>query len=103
MQREKYPLDTDVVVPLQPFNTPGTEVAPRSDKVGEHFQSDWFAHDLNVIITVAAVIEAVNPTRFPKMPAGMPATPTGATRLRVCARSLSAGNGGSAFASAIPT
>jgi len=71
MQREKYPLDTDVVVPLQPFNTPGTEVAPRSDKVGEHFQSDWFAHDLNVIITVAAVIEAVNPAGFSQMPAGM--------------------------------
>ena len=54
MQREIHPLDVDVVALLQPFNTPGTEVAPRSDEVGEDFQSDWFAHDVNAIITVAA-------------------------------------------------
>jgi len=64
MQREIHPLDVDVVVLLQPFNTPGTEVAPRSDEVGEDFQSDWFAHDVNAIITVAAGMEAVNPERM---------------------------------------
>jgi len=60
METEIYPLDIDVAVPLQPFNAPGTEVAARSYEVGEYFQSDWFAHDVDVIITVAAVIEAVN-------------------------------------------
>jgi len=37
MEREQYPLRLDVIVLLQPFNTPGTEIAPGSDKIGENF------------------------------------------------------------------
>jgi hypothetical protein len=44
VEREKYPMHVDVEIPLEPFNTPGTEIAPGSDEVGEHFQFDRFAH-----------------------------------------------------------
>jgi hypothetical protein len=37
MQREKYPLYLDIAVLLQPFNTPRTEIAPGSNKIGEDF------------------------------------------------------------------
>jgi hypothetical protein len=40
MQREKHPLNVDIEIPLQPFNTPGTEVAPGSDEVGEYFERE---------------------------------------------------------------
>ena len=46
MQREIYPLEINVVVPLQPFNTPGTEVAPGSNEVGEDFESNGISHCL---------------------------------------------------------
>ena len=45
MQREKDPLHLDAKVLFQFFNTHGTEVAPRSDVIGKHFQRDRFGHD----------------------------------------------------------
>ena len=44
MQREIGPLYFNVVVLLQPFNTPGTEIAPGSNEIGEDFQDDRFLH-----------------------------------------------------------
>jgi hypothetical protein len=44
MQRETHPPDPDVEISLQLFNTPGTEIAPGSDKIGKDLQCDWFAH-----------------------------------------------------------
>jgi len=38
MQGEGRPLDADVKFLLCSFNTPGNEVAPRSDIIGEYFQ-----------------------------------------------------------------
>jgi hypothetical protein len=38
MQREERPLHLDVVVLLQLLNTPGTEIAPGSNEIGEDFQ-----------------------------------------------------------------
>ena len=37
MQGEKDPVNVDVVVLLQSFNTPGTEITPGSDEVREYF------------------------------------------------------------------
>ena len=37
MQWEVYPLDPDVEILLQLFNTPGTEIAPGSHVVAEYF------------------------------------------------------------------
>jgi hypothetical protein len=34
----------DVVLLLQLVNTPGNEVAPRSDIVGKNLQDHWFSH-----------------------------------------------------------
>jgi hypothetical protein len=44
MQREVYPLDPDVEISLQPFNTPGTEIAPRSNVIAEDFKRDRLGH-----------------------------------------------------------
>jgi hypothetical protein len=38
MQGKRRPGDGDIKVRFELFNTPGTEVAPRSDVVGEDFQ-----------------------------------------------------------------
>jgi hypothetical protein len=38
MQREVNPANIDIVVLTELFNTPGTEVTPWSDEVGEDFQ-----------------------------------------------------------------
>ncbi|WP_319526630.1 hypothetical protein [uncultured Desulfosarcina sp.] len=38
MQGKRRPGDSDVKVRFELFNTPGTEVAPGSDVVGEDFQ-----------------------------------------------------------------
>jgi hypothetical protein len=37
MQWEVDPFEVDIEVPLQVFNTPGTEIAPGSNEVREHF------------------------------------------------------------------
>lgn len=36
MQREVDPLNLDLVVSPKPVNTPGTEIAPGSDKISEN-------------------------------------------------------------------
>jgi hypothetical protein len=40
MQGEGNPPDADLVFFLQPFNTPGDEVAPGSDVIGENLQDE---------------------------------------------------------------
>jgi hypothetical protein len=42
MQGKRPPGDGDVKIDFELFNTPGTEVAPRSDVVGEDFQYRFF-------------------------------------------------------------
>ena len=44
MQWEINPLHIDFKIPFQLFNTPGTEIAPRSDKICKDLQCDRFAH-----------------------------------------------------------
>jgi len=39
-----HQLDLDIVVLFQLFNTPGTEITPRSNVVAENFQSDRLGH-----------------------------------------------------------
>ena len=46
MQRKVCPRDVDIEVGFQFFNTPGTEITPRSDVVGEDFQIDNRTHPL---------------------------------------------------------
>ena len=38
MQWEVHPVDMDIEIPLQLFNTPGTEVTPGSDKIGKDIE-----------------------------------------------------------------
>jgi hypothetical protein len=45
MQREMDQFDLDVEVFRQFFNTPGTEITPRSNIVGENLQGDRLGHD----------------------------------------------------------
>jgi hypothetical protein len=45
MQRKLGKLDLQPVVLLQFLDTPGDEVTPRSDKIGEYFQDQWLRHD----------------------------------------------------------
>jgi hypothetical protein len=44
MQWKTDPLDMDFVLLLQLVNTPGNEVAPRSDIVGKDLQDHLFSH-----------------------------------------------------------
>ena len=44
MQWEVYPVDMDIEIPLQLFNTPGTEIAPWSNVIAEYFQRDRLSH-----------------------------------------------------------
>ena len=37
MQWEMHPADMDIEISLQPFNTPGTEIAPWSNVIAEYF------------------------------------------------------------------
>jgi len=45
MKRKVDPAHIDVEVLLQSFNTPGTEIAPGSNEVGEDFQYDAVRHN----------------------------------------------------------
>ena len=45
MKRKVHPTHIDVEVLLQSFNTPGTEIAPGSNEVGEDFQYDAVRHN----------------------------------------------------------
>ena len=44
MQWEINPLHIDFKISFQLFNTPGTEIAPGSDKICKDLQCDRFAH-----------------------------------------------------------
>jgi hypothetical protein len=44
MQGKGGPLDVDVKLILQFFNTPGDEIAPGSDVIGENFQFEGIFH-----------------------------------------------------------
>ena len=44
MQGKMHPLRFNVEIPLQFFNTPGTEITPRSNVIGEYFQYGRFCH-----------------------------------------------------------
>jgi hypothetical protein len=45
MQWKRNPSNLDFMLLLEFFNTPGNEVAPWSDVIGEDFDNDGFAHD----------------------------------------------------------
>jgi hypothetical protein len=47
MERKGNPPDRDIVLPHKPFNTPGNEIAPRSDVIGENLHEDLllFIHE----------------------------------------------------------
>jgi hypothetical protein len=45
MQRELSNLDPQTVILLQFLDTPGDEIAPRSNKIGKNFENERFRHD----------------------------------------------------------
>jgi hypothetical protein len=45
MEREVHQLDVDGEIALQLLNTPGTEITPRSNVIGEHLERDAIGHD----------------------------------------------------------
>ncbi len=51
-----HQLDFDPEIPLQLFNTHGSEIAPRSDVIGKHLQHDRLAHDFFLSPTAPAGI-----------------------------------------------
>jgi hypothetical protein len=50
MQREVNIVDVDLIILLQLFNTPGTEIAPGSDKIGINIEGDGFGHIFSVVL-----------------------------------------------------
>jgi len=49
MQREINSVDVDKIILFQLFNTPGTEIAPGSDKIGIDIEGNCFRHIVSVI------------------------------------------------------
>jgi hypothetical protein len=45
MQRELSELDLQTVILFQFLDTPGDEVAPRSNKIGKNFENERLRHD----------------------------------------------------------
>ena len=45
MERELGELDLQTEIFLQFLDTPGDEVAPRSNKIGKNFENERFRHD----------------------------------------------------------
>jgi hypothetical protein len=44
MERKSTPLNGNLIILSQSVNTPGTEIAPGSDIIGEYFQKNWLGH-----------------------------------------------------------
>ena len=44
MKREVNQLNVHIIVVFEFFNTPGTEITPRSDVVGENLDGDGIGH-----------------------------------------------------------
>jgi hypothetical protein len=46
MERKSGPMDIDIILFLQFFNTPGNEITPGSDVIGKYFQGGSVGHNL---------------------------------------------------------
>jgi hypothetical protein len=46
VERELRELDFQTVILLEFLDTPGDEVAPGSDKIGEDFENQWLRHEI---------------------------------------------------------
>jgi hypothetical protein len=49
VEREDGVVQRDVVFLGEPISTPGTEIAPGSDVIGEDFEGDWIGHVLKSV------------------------------------------------------
>jgi hypothetical protein len=52
MERKVHQLDVDGEIALQLLNTPGTEITPRSNVIGEHLERDAVGHDGDLLMRV---------------------------------------------------
>ena len=48
MKRELRELDRQIVIRFEFLDTPGDEIAPRSDKIGKHFENERLGHNPSV-------------------------------------------------------
>ena len=48
MKRELRELDRQIVIRFEFLDTPGDEIAPRSDEVGKHFKNERLGHNPSV-------------------------------------------------------
>jgi hypothetical protein len=46
MQWELGEFDLQSVIFLELLDTPGDEITPRSDKIGEYLENEWFGHSV---------------------------------------------------------
>jgi hypothetical protein len=53
MKRKSRPVNFDVIIFLQFLNTHGTEIAPRSNIIGEDFKNHRFGHGFLLFIFLA--------------------------------------------------
>jgi hypothetical protein len=56
MERKGNPPDGDIVLLRKPFNTPGNEIAPGSDVIGENLHNDFVLviHETILLLLYAA-------------------------------------------------
>ncbi|HBG21360.1 MAG TPA: hypothetical protein DDY32_19365 [Desulfobulbaceae bacterium] len=77
MKRKIPPADGDMEFVLQPFNTPGNEVAPGSDIVGEYFQIHVGCHLLEFLEPILQYSLIISPVKARSMEAGRAAEGSG--------------------------
>jgi len=56
MQWEVHPVDMDIEISLQLFNTPGTEIAPWSNVIAEYLERDRLCHPPILPISLEALV-----------------------------------------------
>jgi hypothetical protein len=83
MQRELGELDLQTVILFQFLDTPGDEVAPRSNEIGEYFENEGFGHSSSFVRFIAfksfKTFKSFKPSRHSRTHAGARASdaPTG--------------------------
>jgi len=56
MQWKVHPVDIDLEISLQLFNTPGTEIAPWSNVIAEYLERDRLSHPPILPISLEALV-----------------------------------------------
>ena len=67
MERELSKFDRQSIIVFEFLDTPGDEVAPGSDEIGEYFQDEWFGHDFLLLKKLYQSFQTFKPFKSSKV------------------------------------